>query len=95
MKQYLDLLRDIKKNGTIKTDRTGTGTAGGEPGAGKRHADHPGAGRAAAGDRLRRCGRRERPDENTLVTRGGGGHAPPRGKRGTSDPLRKEIGNHV
>ena len=26
MKQYLDLLRDIKKNGTIKTDRTGTGT---------------------------------------------------------------------
>jgi thymidylate synthase len=26
MKQYLELLRDIKENGTIKTDRTGTGT---------------------------------------------------------------------
>jgi thymidylate synthase len=26
MRQYLDLLRDIDKNGTIKTDRTGTGT---------------------------------------------------------------------
>lgn len=26
MKQYLDLLEDIKTNGTIKTDRTGTGT---------------------------------------------------------------------
>lgn len=26
VKQYLDLLRDIKENGTIKTDRTGTGT---------------------------------------------------------------------
>lgn len=26
MKQYLDLLRDITENGTIKTDRTGTGT---------------------------------------------------------------------
>jgi thymidylate synthase len=26
MKQYLDLLRDIKTNGTVKTDRTGTGT---------------------------------------------------------------------
>jgi len=26
MKQYLDLLEDIKANGTIKTDRTGTGT---------------------------------------------------------------------
>ena len=26
MKQYLDLLEDIKNNGTIKTDRTGTGT---------------------------------------------------------------------
>jgi thymidylate synthase len=26
MKQYLDLLEDIKINGTIKTDRTGTGT---------------------------------------------------------------------
>ena len=26
MKQYLDLLRDIKENGTIKTDRTGIGT---------------------------------------------------------------------
>jgi thymidylate synthase len=26
MKQYLDLLNDIKANGTIKTDRTGTGT---------------------------------------------------------------------
>lgn len=26
MKQYLDLLRDIKHNGTVKTDRTGTGT---------------------------------------------------------------------
>lgn len=26
MKQYLDLLRDIQDNGTIKTDRTGTGT---------------------------------------------------------------------
>ncbi|GAC1370608.1 MAG: thymidylate synthase [Candidatus Saccharimonadales bacterium] len=26
MKQYLDLLRDIKENGTTKTDRTGTGT---------------------------------------------------------------------
>lgn len=26
MKQYLDLLEDIKVNGTIKTDRTGTGT---------------------------------------------------------------------
>ena len=27
MQQYLDLLKDIKKNGTIKGDRTGTGTA--------------------------------------------------------------------
>ena len=26
MRQYLDLLRDIRDNGTIKTDRTGTGT---------------------------------------------------------------------
>ena len=26
MKQYLDLLRDIKENGTKKEDRTGTGT---------------------------------------------------------------------
>jgi thymidylate synthase len=26
MKQYLDLLRDIKQNGATKTDRTGTGT---------------------------------------------------------------------
>lgn len=26
MRQYLDLLRDIKENGTKKTDRTGTGT---------------------------------------------------------------------
>ena len=26
MKQYLDLLRDIRDNGTTKTDRTGTGT---------------------------------------------------------------------
>lgn len=26
MKQYLDLLRDIKENGSTKTDRTGTGT---------------------------------------------------------------------
>jgi thymidylate synthase len=26
MKQYLDLLKDIKENGTIKSDRTGTGT---------------------------------------------------------------------
>lgn len=26
MKQYLELLRDIKENGTIKSDRTGTGT---------------------------------------------------------------------
>lgn len=26
MKQYLDLLKDIKDNGTIKSDRTGTGT---------------------------------------------------------------------
>lgn len=26
MKQYLDLLKDIKENGTVKTDRTGTGT---------------------------------------------------------------------
>ena len=26
MRQYLDLLRDIDKNGTIKSDRTGTGT---------------------------------------------------------------------
>ena len=26
MQQYLDLLKDIKKNGTIKGDRTGTGT---------------------------------------------------------------------
>lgn len=26
MKQYLDLLEDIKTNGTVKTDRTGTGT---------------------------------------------------------------------
>jgi thymidylate synthase len=26
MKQYLDLLQDIKDNGTIKSDRTGTGT---------------------------------------------------------------------
>tara|TARA_B110000503_G_C7161138_1_gene419718 strand:+ start:2981 stop:3814 length:834 start_codon:yes stop_codon:yes gene_type:complete len=27
MQQYLDLLKDIKENGTIKGDRTGTGTA--------------------------------------------------------------------
>lgn len=27
MKQYLELLKDIKENGTIKGDRTGTGTA--------------------------------------------------------------------
>ncbi len=26
MKQYLELLKDIKDNGTVKTDRTGTGT---------------------------------------------------------------------
>src|SRR6266496_6507061 len=26
MRQYLDLLQDIRDNGTIKTDRTGTGT---------------------------------------------------------------------
>lgn len=26
MKQYLDLLREIKENGTVKTDRTGVGT---------------------------------------------------------------------
>ena len=26
MKQYLDLLRTIKENGTFKSDRTGTGT---------------------------------------------------------------------
>ncbi|MFB0999640.1 MAG: hypothetical protein QMC13_05340, partial [Colwellia sp.] len=26
MQQYLDLLKDIKENGTIKGDRTGTGT---------------------------------------------------------------------
>ena len=26
MRQYLDLLRDIRDNGTVKTDRTGTGT---------------------------------------------------------------------
>ena len=26
MRQYLELLQDIKTNGTIKTDRTGTGT---------------------------------------------------------------------
>lgn len=26
MRQYLDLLRDIDKNGTVKSDRTGTGT---------------------------------------------------------------------
>src|SRR5687768_18578283 len=26
MRQYLDLLRDINDNGTIKTDRTGVGT---------------------------------------------------------------------
>jgi len=26
MRQYLELLRDIDKNGTVKTDRTGTGT---------------------------------------------------------------------
>lgn len=26
MKQYLDLLQDLKTNGTVKTDRTGTGT---------------------------------------------------------------------
>lgn len=26
MKQYLQLLKDIKENGTVKTDRTGTGT---------------------------------------------------------------------
>jgi len=26
MRQYLDLLRDIDENGTVKTDRTGTGT---------------------------------------------------------------------
>ena len=26
MKQYLDLLRDIKDNGEVKGDRTGTGT---------------------------------------------------------------------
>ncbi len=26
MKQYLDLLRDIRENGNLKTDRTGTGT---------------------------------------------------------------------
>ena len=26
MKQYLDLLRDIRENGTMKHDRTGVGT---------------------------------------------------------------------
>ena len=26
MKQYLDLLRHVKNNGIVKTDRTGTGT---------------------------------------------------------------------
>ena len=26
MKQYLDLLKDIRDNGTTKSDRTGTGT---------------------------------------------------------------------
>ena len=26
MKQYLDLLRHIRENGTMKSDRTGTGT---------------------------------------------------------------------
>ena len=26
MKQYLDLLEDVLKNGEVKTDRTGTGT---------------------------------------------------------------------
>ena len=26
MKQYLDILRDILDNGTVKTDRTGVGT---------------------------------------------------------------------
>ena len=26
MKQYLDLMRHVHENGTVKTDRTGTGT---------------------------------------------------------------------
>ena len=28
MKQYLDLMRRVKENGQIKSDRTGTGTMG-------------------------------------------------------------------